>query len=436
MIMTTFQQVRLASWEAILSIAKIKKSSMRWLVSYILLGLVLYLAVIAFYLNYQQAIKNLLLDYIFPKSWHSLSETLISFLYDSQAKSVVSNLILSSSLVFSSLFLFPVKEKFSAVFERDCYSCGQVDEFPLLFQALEESKLFVLYLTSQLIILWIGYYPYSWTSNLSIFLSYLFLFFTLALDFIAPTFQRHRKNYARIIKLLLTKPLVSLTFGLIFSLPAIILGQWVISQQEYSLVKMVSILFIANLFLLALAIPAATHVACRLFPVLEQIKQPAKKSKVIGYGILSLLLVLGLLLHSRLLLSLHHKSQLLKAEYDIDWSSFNYQLPDFNTLTKQPSQSNLSFSIEITNPTEFDIQIEPSHVLIFQQDKSIAEINIEGFSIAAGKKKRIELKFNADSNLSLTSQWSNIFSGWRVDWTVEIWPGIPFVINLLEPEGK
>ncbi|MDQ7048186.1 MAG: hypothetical protein Q9M92_01065 [Enterobacterales bacterium] len=424
--MTIFQQINLSSWEAILSLTKIKKPCARWLISYILLGLVLFLVVMGLYLNYQQAIKSLLLDYLFPRSWHSLSETLISFLYDSQAKSVISNLILSSSLVFSSIFLFPIKEKYSAEFERGGgYSCGNIQEFPLLYQALEETKLFLLYLTSQLIILWIGYYPYTWATNLSIVLSYLFLFFTLALDFIAPTYQRHRKKYARIIKLLLSKPVVSLTFGLIFSLPAIILGQWVISQQDYSLVKIVSILFIANLFLLALAIPAGTHVACRLFPVLDQIKQPTKKSRVIGYGLLSLFLVLGLLLHSRLLLSLHHKSQLLKAEYDIDWSSFRYQLPDFKSLIEQQSQSNLSFAIVITNPTQFDIQIEPSYILIVQQDSNIAKIDIEGFSIAAGQKKRIELKFKADSNLSLTSQWTNIFSGWRIDWMVDIWPRIP-----------
>ena len=200
------QQITLALFFAPLSLRHLKKNSLVWLLSYLTLGLVVFSIFSWFLLENQDHIKQNILDYFFPQSWQNVSERLGVYLFESQAKVVLSNLVLSGSLVMASLFLFPIKEKYSAKFEQDLpVNNGSIKEFPLIMQALEETKLFIVYLAAQSIILWIGYYPYQWATITSIILSYLFLFFTFGLDFISPTLQRHRITYSLIIKSLLKK---------------------------------------------------------------------------------------------------------------------------------------------------------------------------------------------------------------------------------------
>ena len=432
--MTTFQQLKLSLFDAPLSLIHLKRSSFRWLGIYSITVLVVFSLFIWLMLSNQESIKNALLDYLFPHSWHEISERLANFLFESQTKTVVSNLILSGSLVMASILLFPIKEKYSAEFEKDAgYKNGKVEEFPLVDQAWEETKLFLLYLTVQSLILWIGYYPYQWTTWTSIILSYLFLFFTFGLDFISPTLQRHRTKYSLILKVLFKKPVIPLLFGLLFSLPIILLSRLVFSYESLSLIEMASILFLTNIIFLTLAVPAGTHLASSLFTQVRQTLPAKQKSLIWGYSIMCLVLTGSLFLHGRLIISLHHKSQLLKAEYNIDWSSIEYHLPSFSQLTKGQALSNLSFDVVINNPTEFDIVIENSQIIVEQKEAVIATIDLNGFELPAGESRSVKIKVDSNSDLSRMSNFKNILEDWRVDLHLQIWPGIPFVINIVEP---
>ncbi len=432
--MTILQQLKIAFYLAPGSLLKLRHKSLRWMGIYYLTGVLVFGSFIWIMLFNQAAIKSALLDYLFPQSWHELSETLADFLFESQTKSVVSNAILSGSLVLASIFLFPIKEKYSAKFEKDAgYQNGKVDEFPLIYQAWEETKLFLIYLTAQSVILFIGYYPFQWTSWLSIGLSYLFLFFTFGLDFISPTLQRHRTHYSLILKVLFRKPLLVLSFGLLFSLPAILLSRWFFSFNELSLIEISSILFLTNLVFLTLAVPAGTRIASDFLPLVQLALPPKKKSVIWGYTIMSFLLISGLFLHTQLIMSLHHKSQLLKAEYEIDWSSINYDVPSFSQLTSGKALSNLSFDMVITNPSEFDIVIEKSQIIVEQKENVVATIDLNGFELLAGESHRIKINLDANSDLSRVSNFASLLDDWRVDMHLQIWPGIPFIFNLVEP---
>jgi len=432
--MTLLQQLKIALFDSPSSLLKLRGSSLRWMGIYCLTGIAIFSLFVWIMLSNQQSIKDALLNYLFPQSWHELSETLADFLFESQTKSVISNAILSGSLVLASIFLFPIKEKYSAAFEKDAkYKNGKVDEFPLIYQAWEESKLFLIYLTAQSIILFIGYYPYQWASWLSVGLSYLFLFFTFGLDLISPTLQRHRTQYSLILKVLFKKPLLVIFFGLLFSLPAILLSRWVFSFDELSLIEISSILFLTNILFLTLAIPAGTRVASELLPLVQLILPPRKKTIVWGYTIVTLLLASGLFLHSQLIVSLHHKSQLLKAEYNIDWSSIEYEVPSFSQLANGKALSNLSFDMVISNPTEFDILIEKSQMIVEQKQKIIATVNLSGFELLAGESQRIKIEWDSNSDLSQLSDFGNLLEDWRIDMHLQVWPGIPFVFNLVEP---
>ncbi len=431
--MTLTQQLNQALIHAPLSLRYLKRQSIRWMLIYLACGLVLFSLFTWTLLENQDAIKDTILDYLFPESWHGLSELLGDFLFESQAKIVLGNLIISGSLVFASIFLFPVKEKFSAVFEKNGqYKNGSCKEFPLLYQAWEETKLLLIYLTAQSVILWIGYYPYLWANILSIILSYLFVFFSFGLDFISPTLQRHRISYTHLLKVLLQKPVITSAFGLLFSLPVIIISHFIFKIETLSLIEISSILFLTNIIFLTLAIPAGTHIASQLIPEIRNTKPPKKKNKIRAYSSVLILLIGMSFLHGGLIASLHHKSQLLKAEYEVDWSSIDYELPSISQFLSGKALSNLSFNVEINNPTEYDIIIENSKIFVEKTSHIIAEIDLDGFEVPSGQLRKVKINVDTTSQISQITDYKKILENWRVDLHLQLWPGIPFIVNLSE----
>jgi len=431
--MTVFSQITESWVNAPCSLSRIKRRSAIWMAAY-LTGSLIVFSLFVWLLNENElAIKNALLAYFFPQSWISISEQLANFLFESQTKTVIGNAILGASLVISSMLMFPVKEKYSAEFEKDAnYSNGPSQEFPLWLQAWEEVKLFLFYVTAQAVILWLGYYPYNWTNWLSIVLSYLFLFFAFGLDFISPTLQRHRTAYSLILKILLKKPLLTLSFGVIFSLPVILLSHYIFNLPQLSLIEVASILFLTNVLFLTLAVPAGTRVASRLMPIVSETPPPAKNTKIKIYSITIIILIASLFLHTRLIASLHHKSQILKANYSVDWSSIDYKFPSLSQLFNGNALSNLSFDMVIDNPTEFDIVIEESQIFVEKFDSLIATIDLSGFEVPAGQSRKIKLTLDSNSNLGQIEQLDQVLQGWRVDLQFELWPGIPFIVNIAE----
>ncbi|MCO7224962.1 hypothetical protein [Pleionea sp. CnH1-48] len=434
--MTLVEQIKQVLYRApIASISQLRRSSSQSMLLYYLSSLILFTVFIGLYNHFQADFKQGLLDYLFPPSWHDLTEDFVHFFYAAQAKVVLSNMILSTSLVFASIFLFPLKERFSAHFEKDsAYNNGAGKEFPLILQAWEETKLFLLYLTAQLIILWIGYYPYSISKWLSIILSYLFLFFTFGLDIISPTFQRHRIKYTTILKVLSRYGLVTLLFGVLYSLPMILLSLLIIHKTSFNFAQTSAILFLVNMLFITLAIPAGTHLASQMMATAKKTPPMKLKKKLGVYGLTLMLLGAGLFLHGRLLISIHHKSQILKVEYDIDWSSFDASLPDFSDFISGQSSASLTFDLVINNTSPYDLDFEKSQLIVSKKDIEIGQVHIKNFSVPSGQQKKITMTLDSISDTSSIVEFSDILEDWRIDLKLEVWPGIPFVVNLVESQ--
>ena len=426
------QQVKRGLIDAPSSLRLAGVASLRWFALYVTAGSLVFLILSGLLLGYQQDIKQALLDYFFPQSWQWLSERLGLFFFESQTKSVVANAILSGSLVLASVFLFPIKEQYSAAFERDGgFNNGPPSEFSLWIQAQEESKLLLLYLCAQSLILWLGYYPYPWAQASSIALSYGFLFFSFALDFIAPTLQRHRIKYTVMVTLLLKNPLLALLFGALFSAPMLLLSQYVFSREELTLIEMASVLFIASSTFYALAIPAGTYLASSLITEARLTAGLRPRPRGMLYAAVLLTLTSMLLLHGGLIASAHHKSQLLKAQYSIDWSSIRYQLPALSTFLHGEVATELSFDLSINNTTEFDIVIEPSQLIIEKGAYTIAKVDLAEFSVPAGTQQQVAVVLDSISNISNMTADGPLLEGWRVDLHFQLWPGIPFIIAIV-----
>lgn len=441
--MTIVEQCKLAFLAAPASLKTINKNTLQWLAVYFICGLIIFLLFVDLLLSNQHAIKSALLNYFFPQSWHAVSQILADFLIESQAKVVVANFILSSSLVLASIVLFPIKEKASACFTKNIDLIKQSPkEFPLAMQAWEEVKLLVIYITSQSIILWIGYYPYAFTHWLSIILSYLFLFFTFGLDFISPVLQRYKQAYSKIIKFLLRRFIATIAFGLLCSLPVLLLSYWLLSLDNLTILETGAILFVLNLIFLTLAIPLGTYIGAKFYPAIQQLLPPTRGKNIAFWLIISSLCMFSLFLHSQLIKSLHHKSQLLKAEYAVDWQSFDFTTPSLSQMISGQLIGGFSVDMQVKNPTQHPIVIENSQIVIKKAARKITEVNVAGFSIPANNQHRVTLKFDSVTQLPKLSElkledfdlqnmdFSNIFEEWRVDLYLEVWPGIPFIMRI------
>jgi len=105
----------------------------------------------------------------------------------------------------------------------------------------------------------------------------------------------------------------------------------------------------------------------------------------------------------------------------------------FNWLQGR-SKGAFSFDLTISNPTEFDIVIEKSQVFVLKKEQLISEVNLQGFSIPAFSSRDIPIQLDTKLDTTTLTDWETIAKDWRVDLHVELFPGIPFIVNLYEAQ--
>ncbi len=430
--MDVWRQFKETGWEAPKTVFQLKARAAAWLVKYLLTALAIFGLFACLILLNEDALRNALLNYLFPESWHGVMEKLVDFFFQSQAKMVLSCLIINVSIVIASVVLFPLKEGCSAAFERESGLHSEVvEEYPLIYQVWGEIKLFVLVTAAQLTALWIGYYAFEWTRWFSIILSLVILFFVFALDLISPTLQRHQVPYSIVLKVLFNNPVLSFGFGALYTLPPLVLSRYILSLETLSLFQMAAIIFSVNLVFLALAIPGGTRLAAVLLTQARKTALPSLKQRVWGYSLTLLLFCVSSLLHTRLALSLHHKSQFFKCEYNVDWSSIEFNLPSWQSIKEGKPVNSLTFDLEAKNPTSFDLVVENSVLTVEQYGQVVATINIAEFSVKAGETVVKKIQINTAMEMESLAGFSELWDGWKVNLEFDLWPGIPFLINLI-----
>lgn len=408
----------------------------RYLALYLLVGSAIFGGFSYFLLTHQDWLKQQVVDYLLPQSWQSISARIIDFFFDSQTKTVLIGMILNGSLVMASIILFPIKERCSFLFEQDLQkNHSSASELPLWLQALEETKLLFLYITAQSIIFAIGYYPYPWCSWLSSILSMLFLCFSFGLDFISPTLQRKRVKYNIIIKWLAQKWLLTMCFGAIFALPGIYIGQWIFSQEKIGLMNTAAILFAINLIMLTLAIPAGTLVATQLTQSSSAPNPFSPSQRQAAYTFLFVTLILSGSLHTLVARSMHRKSQILKCEYSIDWSSLNFQAPQLSQFLRGEKSAQLRFNLEIHNPTTYDFAVEDSLLSVWHNEKLVSSTKVKAFQVSSGATTLQPMHFTTHLDINGLADLSTLTQHWKVQLEFQLLPGVPFLVELYNPNS-
>ncbi len=369
--------------------------------------------------------------YLLPEGWRAAGEWLVRHLLGGQAHAVLVNACASGALVAVSVLLFPLKEAVSASFEAARrLTTRPIDEPPLWVQATQELKLVVLYVTVQLVILRLGIGLEAWRRPVATALSYAFLFFSFAIDFIAPLLQRHGLRYSQILRTLARRPLFCLGFGAVFSAPQIAAGQVIAAHPGWSFASASALLFGATLVAMAAAVLAGTWVASRLLEDALAAPIPGRVARAVGWPLTLAVLAWHVYVLGAIGLAIHHKSQLLKCHYRTAWTSVRLEAPTLSDPTV-----GARITVEIENPTPFDVQLEQNRIELAKDGQPVATTRLDPMRVPAGARTeqvvRARLALHADA-LRLGRSLVGL-QGWSLTLWLEVAPGVEVPVSLLAP---
>jgi hypothetical protein len=374
-----------------------------------------------------------------PHDWKLTAKFLIKKLFGNQEQAVITNAVLSMSLMVVTITLFPLKEQVSAKLEEEAKLLDEpFDEHPLWFEAWEEIKLFLAMIAAQATIFWIGYSDDPWRRTTATVLSYVVLFAGVGFDFLSPILQRHRQRYSVMVKTFAAHPLLFFGFGAIFALPGIITARVVATHTDWSHGTQLAFSFGAQVIGIAFAAIGGTVAGA---PLLADAKRrtPSKAPARIAIWVA----LIGLLAwngHRFYLIgtSLNHKSQILKCEYDVDWGSFSADLPSALELAAAYRSDTITvgvhFDVAITNPTSVTVQVEDNRLEIRQADQLIATTSLPKVTVKPGATEKVTVKLPLTIKPSQVLRIRDLLT--TKDWQLTLWLRIDddfdFPIYLLE----
>jgi hypothetical protein len=358
--------------------------------------------------------------YVLPAEWEPVARVLVERFLASQHRPVIINAIVGASLVLVAMLLFPLKERVSAAIERRYQLADEPPrEFPLWFQAVEETALFLAFAAAQMTIFWIGYAPDPTRKRLAVGLSYFVLFGSFAINFLAPLLQRHRLRYATIGKALAKHPLITFGFGALFTLPTVWATKLGTLYTSWRFEKIVAVTFAVNIACIGAAVVAGTFVAARLLPAARETRPPSAGTRVFGWSLLVVALSANLWAFSAVALSLHHKSQLLKCKWTLVPGTLHVTPPDIRKLWRGEGASmGLQADVEVENPTPFDVEVEENRVEAAHGGVLVATTALPRLRVPAGGRAVQHLDVPLEIKRELLERWRSLVE-WR-RWSVTL----------------
>lgn len=431
-------QLKLAGVDATTAVRRLRRRSAAWLATYLVASIVV-LGIVAWAIiaNHEHVL-DLLLDYVLPEEWQFASKLLIQQFFAQQEQAVITNAAIVASLMVVQITLFPIKEMVSASLEEDAQLVGEpTEEHPLLFQMWEEIKLFVFLLVAQGTIFWIGYSTDPGRALLATVLSYLVLFASVAADFMSPVLQRHKLRYSSILKSMLSHPLLTFGFGAVFALPAIIAARIAVDHPTWSFTTQLCVSFGAQVIGIALAAIGGTVAGAPLIPDARTRKRSRPAARVLAWAVLLGLLAWNSYRFVAVGRALHHKSQILKCEYTVDWDSFRADTPSALELASALRTNSItvgvSFDVTIKNPTSTLVEIEDNTLEVRQKTQLVAETRIPRLRVAPGATEKVAIDLPLTIKPSAVLRIRELISteGWSMTLFVRVADNFTFPIYLL-----
>jgi hypothetical protein len=432
------QQLYLAAVAAPAAAHRLRVRSGLWLGAYFLAAATV-LAVVAWQLaKHQHELFELVLAYVVPADWHFAARTLAKKFFASQEQLVVMNAIVAAALLVVQITLFPLKEQVSAALEQDAKLVAEpVDEHPLWFQAWEEIKVFLAMLAAQASIFWLGYSDDPVRRKLAVVVSFVVLAINVGVDFLSPVLQRHKLRYSQIIKSLFANPLLLIGFGALFALPAIGGAALAAAHKEWSFGARIVVAFGGQVVGVALAVIGGTVAGA---PLVQDARSRVRSHwalRVLAWSVLLGVLGWNGYRFGAIGRSLHHKSQILKCDYTVDWSSFEAKTPSALDLIDAARKDSItiavSFDVTVANATGVDVEIEDNHLEIRQRDQLVATTQLPRGRVPNGttQKLRVTVPLTLVPSQALRIRELLTTNNWTITLFVEIDEGFTFPVYLL-----
>lgn len=392
------QQLALAIVDAPLAARRLKKRSATWFVAYLVACAVVLGVVASLIASHRADLLDAAMDYLLPEEWHFASKLLVDNFFAAQEHAVITNAAIVASLLVVQITLFPLKEHVSLTLEEDnALLADPIDEHPLWFQAWEEVKLFVAMLAAQGTIFWIGYSQDTSRRLLATVLSFVVLFASVGIDFLSPILQRHKLRYSAILKTLLAHPVLLFAFGALFSLPPIIAGNIAAGHPTWSFGTQLGVLFGAQVLGIALAAIGGTLAGAPLVADAKRRRPSHVAVRVLAWAALLGLCVWNGQRFAAVGTSLHHKTQVLKCSYSVDWKSFHGDLPGKAELLAAARKGEITvsggFTVTIANPTAVDVDIEDNRLELRNKDTLVARTSLPEVHVPAGGSATVPVRF-------------------------------------------
>lgn len=432
------QQVVLAALEAPTAVRRVRRRSAAWLAIYIAAATAVLGIVATLIVRHEDGIMQMVLDYLVPEDWQFAARILIRRVLDQQEKAVLINAALAASLLAVQILLFPIKEMVSAAVEEEGDLVGEpFDEHPLWFEAWEEIKLFLFIVAMQGSIFWLGYTDDPVRGKLALVASYLVLFASVGIDFLSPVLQRHKLRYSQMIKSFAAHPVLVLGFGAVFALPSILAARIAATHPEWTLSTQIAVSFGVQVLGVALAAVGGTVAGAPL--VADARRRGRVSSPVRAVAWIAMLGLLGWNVYrfGTVGRSLHHKSQLLKCDYQLDTSSLHADTPSALDLVTGLKRDRITitagFDVTVTNPTGIDVEIENNRLELRQHGELIAQAQLPRGKVPAHGVQRlaVTVPLSIAPSQALHVRQLLTTKAWSLTLYLEVADGFEFPIYLL-----
>jgi hypothetical protein len=229
-----------------------------------------------------------------------------------------------------------------------------------------------------------------------------------------------------------------LGFGALFSLPPILAGQLVAAFPGWPLGRSLTIIFAANVLAVAWAAVAGAHAGAKLLPDARATSPPARLTRTLVWALLLVTLAVNAYRFGAVARSLHHKSQLLKLEVDLEWTSFGIDRPGaldvLGSLRDDAVSVGIHFDVKLSNPTAHDVEIENNRLELQQAGQRVAQAKITPLRVPAGGSSEVHVSLPVKLTPSQILRGRELLQGkgWSITWWLDVAPGFEFPIYLLE----
>lgn len=340
----------------------------------------------------EKNLQRAAMSFLFPEEWHAILDFLLAFVVKSQAQQVLVNVILFATMTLVSIAFFWSKELLSQSIERDLQARGDPDADPsrwrdnaIWWEGFEEIKWTLFSTALMFVVLWIGHDIAPWRKTLATVLSYLVLFFSTAVNFMAPPMQRRQKQYAQILHAMWRRPVLTMVFGAAMALPQV-LALHLIGSADLSVTAALLSIFAVNVVFIAWSAASGTVAGLMVSSLSDEAKPWRLWSRALVWAGTLAVLAFAAYVLLNLGLALKDKSQILKCRYTVDWASVQVDKPGLGGLLKGEVQVGVSFEVEIDNPNALPVRIEKNRLVAEDDGKVIAEGRLAPFEVPANGK--------------------------------------------------